>query len=261
MMLSRARLLEISEPASHYFSLLLEAPDPAAKAAPGQFMHIRIRESLDPFLRRPFSIACTSPEEGTITILFRVTGVGTGILSRMQPGEYLDCLGPLGSGFNLPKDSAFSALVAGGAGIAPLLFLARRLAEDQKVALFYGASSKNELVPVEKFLHPGQIAIYRATEDGGTGFRGRVTGLFEEFLKNGLKPDEIFACGPPAMLRTLTEKNQVWNRPLQLSLEERMACGIGACRGCAVKTTNGKETGYRTVCRDGPVFYSHEVVW
>jgi len=100
-----------------------------------------------------------------------------------------------------------------------------------------------------------------ATEDGSAGFKGPVTALLEEALRNGLKPDEIFACGPRPMLRALAEKNREWGHPLQLSLEERMACGVGACQGCAVKIRKEEEAGYRTVCRDGPVFYSHEVVW
>ncbi|RJX27239.1 MAG: dihydroorotate dehydrogenase electron transfer subunit [Dethiobacter sp.] len=260
-MLSRARVMEITEITSNHYYLLLEDPQMARESLPGQFLHIRIRESLAPFLRRPFSIAGASPGEGTLQIIFRLAGEGTRILSSVRQGEFLDCLGPLGSGFKPLKGPVFSVLVAGGVGVAPLLFLARTLVQEQKkVVLFYGASSLDELIPVRRFL-PGEIEIRRATEDGSSGFRGLVTGLFEEALKNGLKPEEIFACGPRPMLQALAEKNKGWSYPMQLSLEERMACGIGACQGCAVKISKGEETGCRLVCRDGPVFHSHEVVW
>ncbi len=260
-MLSRARVTEITEITSNHYYLLLEDPQMARESIPGQFLHIRIRESLAPFLRRPFSIAGASPGEGTLKIIFRVAGEGTRILSSVRQGEYLDCLGPLGSGFKPLKGPVFSALVAGGVGVAPLLFLARTLVQEQKkVFLFYGASSLGELIPVRRFL-PGEIEIHLATEDGSGGFRGLATALFEEALRNGLKPGEIFACGPRPMLQALAEKNREWDYPMQLSLEERMACGIGACQGCAVKIRKGEETGYRPVCRNGPVFYSHEVVW
>jgi dihydroorotate dehydrogenase electron transfer subunit len=259
--LSRARVIEITEIISNHYCLLLESPQIAGESVPGQFLHIRIRKSLAPFLRRPFSIAGISPGEGTVTIIFRVAGEGTRILSSLRQGEYLDCLGPLGSGFKTLDGTACSALVAGGIGVAPLLFLARTLVDEhKKVMLFYGASTWNELIPVKKFL-PGEVEIYMATEDGSGGFKGRATELFEEALRNGSKPGEAFACGPRPMLQVLTEKNSKWNFFLQLSLEERMACGIGACQGCAVKTKMGDETCYRLLCRDGPVFYSHEVVW
>lgn len=271
MFLTKAQVLEISKIVANYYYLLLKEPRMALESSPGQFMHIRIRESLDPFLRRPFSIAGAFPQEGKIAIIFRIAGEGTRILSFLRKGDYLDCLGPLGRGFKPHEGAAFSMLVAGGVGLAPLLFLAGTLLqEEKKVLLLYGASSRSELIPVEKFLPAcdtesfssgGKIEILRATEDGSLGFRGTVIGLFEKVLKNGRQPDEIFACGPRPMLQALTEKNSRYNYPLQLSLEERMACAMGACQGCAVKIKRNDKSAFCSVCRDGPVFYAHEVIW
>ncbi|NMB41078.1 MAG: dihydroorotate dehydrogenase electron transfer subunit [Firmicutes bacterium] len=261
MMFFKGQVKKITELTFNQYCLLLENLQAAKKAVPGQFLHIRIREGLAPFLRRPFSIAGTSPREGTVSVIFRIVGEGTAMLSHLQPGENLDCLGPLGSGFETIDKAACSVLIAGGIGAAPLLFLARKLTDEKKkVFLFYGASTASELIPLKKYL-PSEVEIHWATEDGSAGYEGLVTGLFVKALKKGLKPEEIFACGPRPMLQALALKNDQWNFPLQLSLEERMACGIGACQGCALKTKSGDEIGYRMVCRDGPVFHSYEVVW
>jgi len=271
MILTEARVVEITKITPKYYYLLLAEPQIASMASPGQFVHIRIGNGLHPLLRRPFSIARSFPQEGMFVIIFRLVGEGTRILSLLSEGEYVDCLGPLGNGFRPQKRASFSLLVAGGAGIAPLLFLADNLRQRKKeVLLLYGASSEKELIPLEKFLPvdetPGftsgsKIDIIRATEDGSLGFKGRVTELFAKILEGGRAPEEIFACGPRPMLQALTEENSRFCYPLQLSLEEHMACAIGACQGCAVKIKKGGSITFVSVCRDGPVFYSHEVIW
>ena len=260
-MLDSARVLAIEELTAHDYFLLLEAPRLAAQSSPGQFLHIRVRDSLIPFLRRPFSVAGTSPAEGTVQIIFRVVGEGTAILSRVKKGSCLTCLGPLGKGFKPSPNSSSAVLLAGGMGVAPLIFLAHMLAKEQKkTVLFYGTASAAELLPLKRFL-PRETEVHLATEDGSSGYHGPVTALFAEALQGGLKPVELFACGPKPMLRTLAGQNREWNFPLQLSLEERMACGLGACQGCAVKIRQGKKTSYRMVCHDGPVFDAQEVEW
>lgn len=260
-MLSKAKVLEINKVSSNCYFLLLEEARLARESLPGQFFHIRIGESLTPFLRRPFSIAGTSPENGTVKIFFQIIGEGTRILSMVQKGDQLDCLGPLGSGFKSQKELNPSVLLAGGIGAAPLLFLAEALLREQKkVFFYYGASSLEQIIPVKSFF-PSEAEVYLATEDGSAGYRGFVTEAFQEALDKGLKPAEIFACGPRPMLQKLAEKNRDWKVPMQISLEERMACGIGACQGCAVKVQGKGETRCRLVCRDGPVFNWDEVVW
>ncbi len=260
-MLLMARVVSVEELARHYYYLLLREPQLAVQARPGQFLHIRVGEGLVPFLRRPFSLAGADPQKGTLKIIFRLVGEGTALLSKVKKGAVLNCLGPLGRGFQVSAGPLPAVLLAGGIGVAPLLFLARALAkEKRKVILFYGAPSSAELLPLKKFL-PGEIALQLATEDGSSGYHGRVTDLLAEAVHGGLQPAALFACGPRPMLQALTRQNEAWNFPLQLSLEERMACGLGACKGCAVSVRQGEKSTYRMVCRDGPVFTAQEVEW
>lgn len=262
MRLSQAQVLELEKVASGSYYMLLREPYIAERALPGQFVHIRVREGLYPFLRRPFSVAGTFPLAGTWQILFRVVGEGTRILSSLSRGSYLDCLGPLGSNFKTSRELKPSVLIGGGIGIAPLVFLAHYLVsiERKPIVLLYGAKTYSEMVPLERFL-PQEVDVVLATEDGSVGTRGLVTEIFEERVNGGLSPGEIFACGPRPMLRILAEMNKKWHFPLQLSLEERMACGVGACLGCAVEVMGEEGPHYLRVCREGPVFRDNEVVW
>lgn len=261
-MLAKARVLKNEEVVSGCYYLQLEEWRIARDSLPGQFLHVRIADNIVPFLRRPFSIAGAFPDAGRVDIIFRVVGKGTELLSRLREGEYLDCLGPLGTPFSPVRDITASVLLAGGVGIAPLLFLARILTgEGKKILVCYGASTSGELLPLEEFL-PKKVEVFLATEDGSVGYQGLVTDLFESTLVDGTGRAEIFACGPEPMLKTLVEKNRYWGYPMQLSLEERMACGIGACQGCAVKVHRGdNKAGYLRACRDGPVFDFQEVMW
>jgi dihydroorotate dehydrogenase electron transfer subunit len=260
-LLAKARVLKIEEIFSGCFFLQLKERRIAGDSLPGQFLHVRIADNTVPFLRRPFSIAGASPRKGTVEIIFRVAGEGTRILSRLQKDDILDCLGPLGTPFSPGKGFPVSILLAGGVGIAPLLFLAGTLAGIRgKILVYYGAPRSGELFPLDQFLPPN-AEVFLATEDGSAGFQGLVTDLFESSLTDGLERAEIFACGPEPMLKTLAGKNRSWGYPMQLSLEERMACGIGACQGCAVQARREGKTGYLRVCRDGPVFNFQEVIW
>ena len=284
MLSSGTGITTIEEITAGCFYMQLENKSMSEKAQPGQFLHIRTSSSLTPLLRRPFSIAGASPEKGLLHIFFRLRGEGTKILSRLHPGDTLDCLGPLGTGFRLgasdnsnfcvtqPTQNAHlqgvnSVLVGGGIGVAPLLFLAQTLydnCKDRKITLFYGAPGVKELIPVHKFLPPG-VSVELATDDGSAGYKGLVTELCLSHFQQGLQPQEIFACGPPQMLQKLAAMEIAQNIGMQFSLEERMACGVGACLGCAVKTRSicGDETVglYKRVCKDGPVFNAREVIW
>lgn len=260
-MLANARVLNLEKLTASDYLLLLEEPQFAVQASPGQFLHIRIKDSLAPFLRRPFSVAGAPPGKGVLQIIFRVVGKGTAVLSQAKRGTRLTCLGPLGKGFKPTPGLSPAVLLAGGMGVAPLLFLAHLLAKEQKkILLFYGVASITELLPLKKFLPP-QVELHLATDDGTSGYRGPVTALLAEALQGGLKPGEMFACGPRPMLQAVAGQNRGWNFPLQVSLEERMACGLGACQGCAVKIRQGGESSYRMVCCDGPVFDGQEVIW
>ncbi len=261
-MLAKARVLRNEEIVPGCYYLQLEEWQIARGSLPGQFLHVRIVDNIAPFLRRPFSIAGAFPDSGRVDIIYRIVGKGTELLSRLGKGEYLDCLGPLGTPFSPARDIAVSVLLAGGVGIAPLLFLARILSgEGKKILVYYGASTSGELLPLKEFL-PKKAEVFLATEDGSAGYQGLVTDLFESTLVAGTRRAEIFACGPKPMLKILAQKNRYWGYPMQLSLEERMACGIGACQGCAVKVrSEDDKTGYLRVCREGPVFDFQEVAW
>ena len=164
---------------------------------------MRIVDNIAPFLRRPFSIAGAFPDSGRVDIIYRIVGKGTELLSRLGKGEYLDCLGPLGTPFSPARDIAVSVLLAGGVGIAPLLFLARILSgEGKKILVYYGASTSGELLPLKEFFT--EKAEVLATEDGSAGYQGPVTDLFESTLVAGTKAD--LCCGPKPMLKILAQK-------------------------------------------------------
>lgn len=224
------------------------------RAAPGQFVHVRITESSDPLLRRPFSIydCC----ENSFSLLYRITGKGTLFLSEKRAGEMLDVLGPLGNGFLLTK-APEAVLIAGGMGIAPLFFLYRELASDGKTChLFMGAKNKSELYLYDELIRlvPG---LQVSTDDGSSGYHGLVTELAASAIAGMEAP--VYACGPGPMLQETARLCTGCQRELFLSLEAYMACGVGACLGCTVAVRLGKETHYRRVCVDGPVFRGEEV--
>ncbi len=232
--------------------LRFAAPEAASAAQPGQFLHLRCGTSLDPLLRRPFSVHAVDPVVGTVSILFRVVGVGTAWLARRHPGDVVDLWGPLGRGFVLHPGDGW--LVAGGVGVAPLLFLAARLREQGAAPrLLWGARRRQELAAVAEFEHLG-VPVELATDDGSEGHHGPVTDLLAEVLSGRRAP--VYACGPRPMLRRVGELTRQAAVTAQVSLEERMACGVGACQGCACPRRGG---GYALVCHDGPVFPAEEV--
>ena len=256
----RALVREIEEVSRNFYCLHLEEPYLAHASQPGQFLHLRVGKGLSPLLRRPFSVAGTFPATGIVRLLFRRVGAGTEILSCLKEGDWLDCLGPLGTTFT-PCNRDQVVLLAGGAGVAPLLFLGENLFHAGKIVhLFYGAADATALLPVERFLAPG-VLINLVTEDGSAGEQGKLPDAFRRALDRGLAPGELFACGPRSLLAVLAHENKQWGYPMQVSLEENMACGVGACQGCAVLIEKDGERLYERVCREGPVYSSKEVVW
>jgi dihydroorotate dehydrogenase electron transfer subunit len=232
--------------------LWLEAPEIAVVARPGQFLMVRCGDSDDPLLRRPLSIHQVT-EAGQIALLFDVVGRGTLLLSRHQQGDSLDLLGPLGNGFSIRPGSHRLLLVAGGVGVAPLLFLAvRALDQGCLVTLLMGAQNASLLYPLSSL--PSEIACFTTTEDGSAGVRGLATGLI---AKCADQADQVFACGPTAMYRSMVCDDVLTAKPIQISLEIMMGCGVGACYGCTV----GTRRGLQRVCRDGPVFELGDVIW
>jgi len=250
-----ARIIDNRNIKNNYWHCIIDAPTIVKQTLPGQFINLKVSEHADPLLRRPFSIHNISAKR--IEILYEVLGKGTQILASKKCGEYLDLIGPLGNGFNC-KSGRKPVIVGGGMGIAPLFFLAKRIMEAKgqgskvKGVVFLGARSKNQIICEKDFKKIGwEVKI--ATDDGSIGYKGRVTDL----LKVNLDATMIYACGPKPMLKVITGIAQSQGIPAQLSLEEHMSCGIGACLGCVVKTTDG----FKRVCKEGPVFNAAQLIW
>jgi dihydroorotate dehydrogenase electron transfer subunit len=230
--------------------LWLEAPQIAREARAGQFVMVRCGGYPLP---RPFSLHRIN-EKGEIALYFAVLpdGKGTKWLAARKTPEAVSLLGPLGNGFQVAPQSRRLLLVAGGMGIAPLLFLAEdALKKGISVNLLYGAAFKNPYI-VEICEKRG-IKLLEATEDGSAGYRGLVTDLISEHTGGA---DQVFACGPAPMYRAMVQMPELKNIPVQVSLEVRMACGLGACLGCTI----GTKSGLKQVCKDGPVFNLNEIV-
>lgn len=210
---------------------------------PGQFYMLRGWEAKDPFLPRPISIA--NIEDNIITFLYEVRGKGTHIISKLVKGDTLELLGPLGNGFDL-KLKGKVGIVSGGIGIAPLIYLSKKL--DNNVDFYCGFRDE---VYYTDIIEKRVDRLFISTEDGSQGHKGFVTELFDPH-----RYDLIFTCGPLPMIKNVIKicRDIV---PVYCSMESRMACGIGACLGCTIKTTKGMER----VCKDGPVFSSREVIF
>jgi len=221
-------------------------------ARPGQFVMVRCGEDHDPLMRRPLSIHKTD-DSGGVALLFEVVGRGTLWLSQRAPGDYVDLMGPLGNGFSIRHDAMSLLLIAGGIGIAPLAFLGEEADKmGKRVALLPGAQTATLLYPRD---HLPQISIVDgSTDDGTAGMKGLVTSLVDQHVSQA---DQVFACGPAAMYESMARLDCLRGKSVQVSLEERMACGLGACYGCTVKTKKG----LKQVCHDGPVFELSDLVW
>lgn len=216
---------------------------------------LSVDDSLDPLLKRPFSLhRCL---DGNFQLLYRVAGKATKILKGKNPGDQIEVLGPLGNGFpqNIKKDAKI-ILAAGGMGVAPMLALADSFS-SRKPRLFYGARTKKELLCIDEFRVLG-IEPVISTDDGSSGKKGNIVTDLSDFLKSNPSDDYIiYSCGPKPMLAALSELADKHKITAYMALEENMACGIGTCLGCVVKTRHG----YKRVCKEGPVFSSEEIIW
>ncbi|MCI0493785.1 dihydroorotate dehydrogenase electron transfer subunit [candidate division KSB1 bacterium] len=239
--------------------LRFDEPYIAKLSNPGQFINIKVSDNYVPLLRRPFSIHRVDRENGWFEILFKVIGMGTHALAQHEVGARLDILGPLGNSFQIQAQNDSAVLIAGGLGIAPLLFLAQELVRNNIAStLFYGNKSKDEICAIQDFNELG-VAHFLATEDGSAGLKGRVTELIS--AKNSVlaQPNSmIYACGPNPMLQRIKELMAMMGKTCQVSLETLMACGFGVCLGCVVNSTSASNP-YKYVCKDGPVFYTSEI--
>jgi len=239
-----------------YFCLSLRSPEVARLAEAGQFVQVRVSDGDQPLLRRPFGVHRVHGPD--FDLLYEVVGPATKILSQRKSGEYLDIIGPLGNGFNcqLLTVNRQLFLVAGGMGVATLLFLAEKLKKYSPQVLI-GARSKVGILCEKEFQKLG-CSVKIATDDGSQGFHGKVTDLLlKELSTIDHRPATIYACGPRPMLKEIARISRASGVPAAISLEEHLSCGIGACLGCVVET----KTGFQRVCKDGPVFDAEEIIW
>lgn len=234
-------------PGSHLHTY--ESPAIARTARPGQFVNILPGGGTDPLLRRPFSICTTDPEAGTFTVLIKSVGPGTRLLAGMRPGTVVDMLAPLGQAFDW-RGADRMILVAGGVGVAPLLLLAQEVRAQAatprpEIIFCYGARSAGEFVLLDR-IEPLADRLVLTTDDGSRGTKEFCTQAAERFFS----PDAaIFTCGPNPMMNDLLKRMRPAGLEGQVSLENQMGCGIGACQGCVVTTREG----YRRICCEGPV--------
>jgi dihydroorotate dehydrogenase electron transfer subunit len=241
-----------SNVAGQIYRLTFEWAELAATVQPGQFVNIRVSETEELLLRRPFSVSRV--EGDLVEIVLQIVGTGTKILSEKHPGEILDVLGPLGQPFHLEAEFDTALIVAGGLGVAPFPLLTAALKKRGKqIETFVGFRSAQQMF-TEHLAN-----IHLATEDGSTGFHGTVVKLVEDYLdKHSSGKFKIFACGPTKMLMALTKTAKQKSICCELSLEGQMACGVGICQGCPVELVDSEKK-YALVCKDGPIFLSSEI--
>jgi dihydroorotate dehydrogenase electron transfer subunit len=271
MLLAQGEVLGHKKYGEKYHSLTIVAPEIGELARPGQFINLRLRDDSAHILRRPFSVYRMHKRGGwasTIEIVFDIRGEGTAYLASLRSHSMIDVLGPVGRGFILPKRRAHCLLVGGGIGAAPLFFLADELRnEGHRVDFILGARTSGLL------LNPIDVrrlaSVYRMmTEDGSTGERGRVTDVMIETMQR-CDTEAVYACGPHAMLHAVSDICVERGIPVQVAVEELMACGFGACMSCVMplrrppkKNEDAKDAfNYARTCVEGPVFNGATIVW
>ncbi|WP_080874815.1 dihydroorotate dehydrogenase electron transfer subunit [Oceanobacillus timonensis] len=242
-------VLTVDMIAKETIEMTLYQPEISQQTVPGQFLHLLVPGFT---LRRPISIAKVHPEEGTVTILFKMVGGGTNALAAYQPGMTVDVLGPNGNGFAIEdvKEGERILLVGGGIGVPPIYHLARRLSEKNvELVAVLGFQSKDYVFYEDAFKEMAET--YVVTNDGSYGHQGFVTHVFPKVGEF----DQYFSCGPLPMLRAVT--TELKDTTGKVSLEERMGCGVGACMACVLPTVDNS---YKKICSDGPVFSAQEVI-
>jgi dihydroorotate dehydrogenase electron transfer subunit len=248
-----------------HFLLSVKLPESFKTPMPGQFVMTRETGRIDPLLGRPFGVYHfeRSENEATVEILYKVVGKGTLLLSRLREGDFVEVLGPYGRSFDVYPEAGRVVFICGGIGVAPITYLAshyRRLtgARNVKLVCYYGASKAESLVGIEK-IKDIMSEVLISTDDGSAGYQGLVTQKFAEDLSS-YEPgtSKIYACGPRPMFKQLSELLAENPVSCQILMEERMACGVGACLGCTVLLNDGA---HARACIDGPVFNIRDIYW
>ncbi len=252
--ISDFKIVEKENLSSKYVSLQLKLNEKLPEIKPGQFLQVRVDDSPKTFLRRPISISFVDYEKNIISLLIAIVGEGTLQLSKLNVGDSLNCVFPLGNGFTLPtsKDERI-LLVGGGVGVAPFLYLGKVIKDMGSEPIFLiGARSEKDLLLLHEFAKYG--SVYITTEDGSMGEQGFVTDHSKLTQGNF---DRICSCGPKPMMQAVAKFAKQKDIDCEVSLENLMACGIGACLCCVEKTTKGN----LRVCKEGPVFNIKDLLW
>lgn len=240
-----------------YYLIELDAPEIAPRVQPGQFAHVRIPGPTELLLRRPFSIFKATVE--TISIIYKVVGRGTFAMAQLHPGAELSVIAPLGHGFSLPSVSGpRPLLVAGGYGVAALYLLAERSA--MRSIVFMGGKSKGDIICEADFVALGwEVRV--TTEDGSYGQKGLVTQPLRAELEQLGANLKLYACGPMPMLAAVAKLAEQFNVPAEISADQQMCCGVGACLTCVVPVRKPAGWEYQRVCTEGPVFDARQIAW
>ena len=250
----KSTVAEQKKLAEGIYSMWLQAEEIAVQAKPGQFISVYSNDK-SRVLPRPISICEIDREQGKLRIVYRVVGKGTEEFSKASSGDTFEILGPLGNGFPLEEAKGKRVLmVGGGIGVPPMLQTAK---EAEAEAVIVSGYRNNDLFLKEELENAG--SLYIATEDGSVGTKGNVLDAIRE---NDIQADVMFACGPTPMLRALKQYAEEKNMPCWISMEEKMACGIGACLACVCQSKNVDSHSHvhnKRICKDGPVFLSTEV--
>lgn len=246
----QVKLVSKKEIAEGIFDFTVASEDIARETQCGQFLHIACGDKT--FLRRPISIC--DAEDGKVRFIFEVKGEGTKELSKKEVGDMIDVMGPLGHGFEIKPSVQNPVVIGGGIGVFPLLKLTKNL---NNATVFLGFRNKSRVVMEKEFEKISKLTIV-GTDDGSYGYEGYIASAMEGYL-NMNECDMIYSCGPTPMLRAVKKIAENLDIPCQLSLEQRMGCGIGACLVCSCETNKEGTDKYAKVCTNGPVFYSKEV--
>lgn len=247
------KILENKKLNPEYFTLELSSDRLLPEMKPGQFVQVKVEGSSSTFLRRPLSVHDVNPENNTLKLLVQIVGKGTEALSRLKQGDLLNLVYPLGNSFSLPEKGRKALLAGGGCGIAPLLFMARYMVmKGFSPDILLGFRNKERILEYEEYKQFGRVFL--TTEDGSAGEKGFLTGhpiLLSEHY------DVVYACGPEPMMKAVAAYCTKEGITCEVSLENLMGCGIGACLCCVVDTVRGN----LCTCTDGPVFNINDLKW
>ncbi len=250
-----ATIIKNSKLSEDFFQLDFSWESEKPKA--GQFITIRVCDCYSPLLRRPFAISAFNNQLNTTSIIFQQKGKGTDLLSAKAQGEKIDVIGPLGNAFPLPEVNQKPILIAGGIGLGPILFFSKTLHEHNTSSKFiFGCRSKLSIPQSDEFFSQNPTIC---TDDGSAGFKGTVSDYLSSIWPSIGSDLAFYSCGPQPMLHACHQLAQKNGSPSWISVEQIMACGVGACMGCAVRVKQAP--GYARACKEGPVFSGYDMVW